>query len=143
MIFWGYIAFSQYLLIWYANIPEETQWYLVRQSGPWLWVSLVLLFGGLLIPFCGLLSRHAKRRRWSLAFWAVWLLAMHWIDLYWIIMPNLGVRAGTHPTAAIDVCLFVGIGGVYLAGLLHLAGQHPLLPVADPRLGESLAFENN
>ena len=81
VIFWGYIAFSQYLLIWYANIPEETEWYLVRQSGPWLWVSLVLLFGGLLIPFCGLLSRHAKRRRWSLAFWAVWLLAMHWLDL--------------------------------------------------------------
>ena len=106
VIFWGYIAFSQYLLIWYANIPEETEWYLVRQSGPWLWVSLVLLFGGLLIPFCGLLSRHAKRRRWSLAFWAVWLLAMHWIDLYWIIMPNLGVRAGTQPDGG-DRRLFV------------------------------------
>ncbi len=89
-------------------------------------MSLVLLFGNLLIPFCGLLSRHAKRRKWSLAFWAVWLLAMHWIDLYWIVMPNLGVRAGTHrglPLGAIDACLFVGIGGVYLAGLLHVAGS--------------------
>ena len=106
-------------------------------------MSLVLLFGGLLIPFFGLLSRHVKRHRWSLAFWAVWLLVMHWIDLDWIIMPNLGGRAGTCPMAAIDACLFVGIGGVYLAGLLHLAGQRPLVPVADPRLGESLAFENN
>jgi len=140
VIFWGYIAFSQYLLMWYANIPEETEWYLVRQSGPWIWVSLVLLFGNLLLPFCGLLSRHAKRWKWSLAFWAVWLLVMHWIDLYWIIMPNFS-RQGL-PLGAVDACLFVGLGGVYLAGLLHVAGQRPLLPVADPRLGESLAFEN-
>ena len=147
VIFWGYIAFSQYLLVWYANIPEETGWYLVRQSGPWVWVSLVLLFGNLLIPFCGLLSRHAKRRKWSLAFWAVWLLAMHWIDLYWLVMPNLSVRASTPPTGlpfgVLDICLFLGLGGVYLAGLLHVAGQHLLLPVADPRLEESLAFENS
>ncbi len=53
VIFWGYIAFSQYLLIWYANIPEETVWYLMRQTGPWAIVSLVLLFGNLLIPFLG------------------------------------------------------------------------------------------
>ena len=147
VIFWGYIAFSQYLLIWYANIPEETDWYVARQSGPWVWVSLVLLFGNLLIPFCGLLSRHAKRRKWSLLFWAVWLLAMHWIDLYYLVMPSLSVPTGGHPAAlpfgAIDICLFLGIGGVYLAGLVDTAGQHPLLPVADPRLRESLAFEND
>jgi hypothetical protein len=141
VVFWGYIAFSQYLLMWYANIPEETGWYLVRQSGPWRWVALALLFGNLLIPFCGLLSRHVKRWKWSLAFWAAWLLAMHWLDLYWIIMPNLSPSA--LPLGAIDACLFLGIGGVYLAGLIHVAGQHPLLPIADPRLGESLAFENS
>jgi hypothetical protein len=143
VIFWGYIAFSQYLLIWYANIPEETQWYLARQSGPWVWVSLVLLFGNLLIPFFGLLSRHAKRRKWSLSFWAVWLLVMHWIDLYYLVMPSLGGQSATLPFSAIDICLFLGIGGVYLAGLVHTAGQRPLLPVADPRLKESLAFENS
>ena len=147
VIFWGYIAFSQYLLIWYANIPEETEWYAARQSGPWVWVSLVLLFGNLLIPFCGLLSRHAKRRKWSLSFWAVWLLAMHWIDLYYLVMPGLKMSAGAHPSGlllgATNICLFLGIGGVYLAGLVHTAGQCPLLPVADPRLKESMAFENS
>jgi hypothetical protein len=146
VIFWGYIAFSQYLLIWYANIPEETNWYLIRQTGPWVWVSLALLFGNLLIPFCGLLSRHAKRHKWSLAFWSVWLLAMHWLDLYWLIMPSLSVRTGTHattlPFGPVDVCLFLGIGGIYVAGIIHVAGKHPLLPLADPRLEESLAFEN-
>jgi hypothetical protein len=146
VIFWGYIAFSQYLLIWYANMPEETRWYAARQSGPWVLVSLVLLFGNLLIPFFGLLGRQAKRQKWSLMFWAVWLLVMHWIDLYWLVMPGLNASGITSamglPLGAIDVCLFLGIGGVYLAGLVHVAGQHPLLPVADPRLGESLAFEN-
>jgi hypothetical protein len=140
VVFWGYIAFSQYLLVWYANLPEETQWYRARQSGPWVWVSLGLLFGNLLIPFFGLLSRHVKRRRWALAFWAVWLLVMHWIDLYWIIMPGLSPRV--LPLGPIDGCLFLGLGGVYLAGLVHVAGQHALVPLADPRLGESLAFEN-
>jgi hypothetical protein len=140
IIFWGYMAFSQYLLMWYANLPEETEWYLVRQSGPWVWISLALLFGNLLIPFFGLLSRHVKRRKWSLAFWAVWLLVMHWLDLYWIVMPNLSPQA--LPWGPIDGCLFLGMGGVYLAGLVHVAGQHALVPLADPRLGESLAFEN-
>jgi hypothetical protein len=140
VIFWGYIAFSQYLLIWYANLPEEAEWYVARQSGPWVWVSLGLLFGNLLIPFFGLLSRHVKRRKWSLAFWAAWLLVMHWIDLYWIIMPSISPQ--TLPLGPIDGCLFLGLGGVYLAGLLHLAGQHALVPLADPRLGESLTFEN-
>jgi hypothetical protein len=140
VIFWGYMAFSQYLLMWYANLPEETEWYLVRQSGPWLWVSLGLLFGNLLIPFFGLLSRHVKRRKWLLASWAVWLLVMHWIDLYWIVMPNLSPQALSW--GPIDGCLFLGLGGVYLAGLVHVAGQHSLVPLADPRLGESLAFEN-
>jgi len=70
VVFWGYIAFSQYMLIWYANIPEESVWYLARQQGSWKWVSLVLLFGHLLIPFFGLLPREAKRRKLSLGFWA-------------------------------------------------------------------------
>jgi hypothetical protein len=146
VIFWGYIAFSQYLLMWYANMPEETGWYLTRQSGLWLWVSLVLLFGNLLIPFCGLLSRQAKRRKWSLCFWSVWLLVMHWIDLYYLVMPDMKLTTSVPPSGpllgATNICLFLGIGGLYLAGLLHTAGQRPLLPVADPRLQESMAFEN-
>ena len=89
MVFWGYIAFSQYLLIWYGNIPEETQWYLVRQTGGWQWISLIFLVGGnCLIPFCGLLPRFVKRQKLLLGFWALWLLVMHWIDLYWIVMPD-------------------------------------------------------
>ena len=140
VVFWGYIAFSQYMLIWYGNIPEETVYYLKRQTGPWASVSLLLLFGNLLIPFLGLLSRAIKRRPALLGFWAAWLLVFHWVDMYWLVMPNLG---GTRlPLGLIDLALVVGMGGLFVAGVLWSAGNRPLLPVRDPRLAESLAFEN-
>jgi hypothetical protein len=72
----AYIAFSQYLLIWYGNIPEETVWYYKRQEGQWLWVSLILLSDSHhSLP--GLMSRYPKRRKAILMAWAVWILAMH------------------------------------------------------------------
>ena len=140
VVFWGYIAFSQYLLIWYGNIPEETTWYLVRQSGGWKWIAIALLAGHCLIPFCGLLPRSAKRRKMLLGFWALWLLVMHWIDLYWIIMPNLG--RNKLPFDIMDVCLLVGMLSIYIAGAVKVAGNNSLVPLADPRLKESLNFVN-
>ncbi len=151
VFFWGYIAFSQYMLIWYANIPEETVWYLKRQEGPWMYVALALLFGHLLIPFLGLLPRVAKRRKVSLAFWAAWLLWFHWLDLYWIVMPEYWAHAHTdHAMApsqaalcvAGDLCLWGGVGAAFLAGSIRVAGQRSLVPLRDPRLGEAAAFEN-
>ncbi len=141
VIFWGYIAFSQYMLIWYANIPEETSWYLARQTGGWVWVALLLLFSHLLIPFVGLLPRAAKRNRAVLAFWAVWLLAAHWLDMYYLVMPSLG--AESLPVSPIDACLLLGIGGIYVAGVIRTAGTHALVPHHDPRLGEALTFAEN
>jgi hypothetical protein len=85
--FWGYTGFSQFMLIWYANIPDETQWFQPRLVGPWLTVSILLLFCHLLIPWPGLLSRHAKRILPILAFWCVWQLISQFVDLFWIIMP--------------------------------------------------------
>jgi hypothetical protein len=141
VFFWGYIAFSQYMLIWYGNIPEETRWYLVRQQGAWLGVSVVLLFGHLLIPFLGLLSRQAKRRKMLLAFWAVWMLVFHWLDIYYLVMPSLG-EAGL-PLGPIDACCLMGLASLYLAGLRWVAGDRALVPLADPRRSEALGFEQN
>lgn len=141
VIFWGYIAFSQYMLIWYANIPEETVYYQLRQSNGWAGVSLLLLFGQLFIPFFGLLPRAMKRRRGPLVFWSVWLLVFHWIDLYWLVMPS--VRPASGPRfGLLDLCLLVGLGSLWVAGALRLARRRALVPLNDPRLGESLAFEN-
>ena len=92
IIFWAYIAFSQYMLIWYANIPEETQFFMPRQIGPWVGVSLALIFIHFVLPFFGVMSRHAKRFTPVLAFWLVWLLAAHAYDVFWLIMPNTFIR---------------------------------------------------
>lgn len=140
IFFWAYIAFSQYLLIWYANIPEETAWYLKRQEGQWLWVSLALLFGHFIIPFLGLLSRYPKRRKMLLSVWAVWILIMHWIDLYWLVLPQFS--PGRIPFHFVDIGCLVGICGLFIANLCWIARGHSLIPLRDPRLGESLTFEN-
>jgi len=146
--FWGYIAFSQYMLLWYANIPEEVQWFsrhgatTVRGNmNGWSPVIVAILFGQLLIPFAGLLSRHVKRVAGVLVFWAVWQLAFHLLDTYWIVMPEYPGKFGPVALAA-SIAAFVGMGGLLLAVFVRgLLGQN-LRPVADPRLPESLAFHN-
>lgn len=140
VVFWGYMAFSQYLLIWYANLPEETVWYAPRHTGAWGTVSLVLVFGHLLIPFLGMMSRHAKRRKWLLGFWAVWLLVVHWIDLYWLVMPSFD--AARVPFGLLDVACLAGQGCVFFAAVVWSGSGEALVPLRDPRLAESLAFEN-
>jgi hypothetical protein len=92
VVFWAYIAFSQYMLIWYANIPEETQFFMPRQIGPWVCVSLALIVVHFVLPFFGLMSRHVKRALPVFTFWLVWLLAAHAYDLFWLIMPNSYIR---------------------------------------------------
>jgi len=140
VFFWAYIAFSQYLLIWYANLPEETGWYLRRQTAGWDVVLWLLLGGHFLAPFAGLVSRFAKRSRRLLLLWAIWILAVHALDLYWLIMPELG--PGGPAPHLLDLLCLVGVGGVWLAGLARLAGSRPLVPRGDPRLADSLRFEN-
>lgn len=144
--FWGYIAFSQYMLIWYANIPEGTFWYLARQQGQWVAFAVALLFGHLLLPWVGLISRHAKRNPIILSFWAVWLLVFHWADMVYLIMPNIAHHdpslATIIPVGLIDVACFVGVGGIFLAAVGFGLRGRALIPVKDPRLVESTAFEN-
>jgi len=145
IIFWGYMAFSQYMLIWYANIPEETIWFLGRQTGPWVTVSLLLLFGHLIVPFFGLLPRSMKREKAILGVWAIWMLVVHWLDMYWLVMPELARVLGTPsrlPFGLIDIATLVGLAAFYIAGALLLAGDRSLVPTKDPRLHEALAYHN-
>lgn len=160
VVFWGYIAFSQYMLIWYANMPEETFWYFSRASADsgtsrWQIVAWVVLFGHLIIPLLGLLSRHVKRNRMLLAFWAVWMLVMHWVDLYWIVTPaitegtmvvnNETVAAPTAPFGPhllFDLLCMVGMFGAIATAVFWRARNVALVPLKDPRLNESLKFEN-
>lgn len=139
-VFWAYIAFSQYILIWYANIPEETMWFDLRNTGTWAHVSLILAFGHFLIPFFFLMSRHMKRRPLALALGSLWLLAMHYLDMYWLIMPTIhtqGIQFGV-----IDITTFFGIGGLFFAFFGFWMKRDAIVAWRDPRLPESLSHQN-
>jgi hypothetical protein len=140
VVFWAYIAFSQFMLIWYGNIPEETQWYLKRQTGDWAWVSLALLFGHFVIPFLVLIARFVKRRPVLLAATGAYLIVMCWLDMYWLVIPEFS--PGVARFGPLDVLVFLGLVGVYSLVLYLNLRRASLLPEKDPRLAESLAFEN-
>ena len=103
--FWAYIAFSQFFLIWYANLPEETPWFIVRQQGPWLFVSFLLLFGHFCGPFLFLISRWQKRNKTTLLPGAIWMLAMHWIDMFWLVFPHAASYSDAGPAGRVAAAL--------------------------------------
>ena len=139
-VFWAYIAFSQYMLIWYGNIPEETEWFLKRQTGDWTTVSLILIFGHFVLPFLLLVSRAIKRRPALLAITGGYIAAMCWVDLYWLVIPEFS--PGVARFGLLDIFCFLGLNGLYAAGILLRMRRHSLIAEKDPRLAESLAFEN-
>lgn len=139
-VFWAYIAFSQFMLIWYANIPEETAFFAHRWEHGWKNVSIFLAVGHFGIPFLFLLMRDVKRRAAGLIAATVWLCAMHYLDMYWLIMPAFG--DGHFDFEPMDLMTLVGVGGIFVATLAWRVTRTRLIPVNDPRLQESLAFEN-
>ena len=138
--FWAYIAFCQFFLMWYGNLPEETFWYKARMQGSWLTVSLFLMAGHFAAPFFYLMGRTVKRKGATLAAGGAWLLAMHFLDLYWQVMPTLHPE-GFRPSL-LDVAAFLAVGGCFAAAAGWLMRRQALVPIRDPRLAESLAFEN-
>jgi hypothetical protein len=137
--FWAYIAFSQYFLIWYGNIPEETVFFAERMSGSWRMASVALALGHFIVPFFFLLPRAIKRNPAALAAASLWLLAMHLLDLYWLVMPNLH-HDGMAPNL-LDFTALLGAGGLFLAAFGWASRRQALVPLGDPRLPESLTFE--
>jgi hypothetical protein len=138
--FWAYIAFSQFFLMWYANLPEETVWYKARLEGSWMYVTIFLAAGHFGAPFFYLMGRTVKRKGTTLAIGGAWLLAMHFLDLYWQVMPTL--HPGGFTPSVLDVAAFVATGGCFVAAAGWLMRRQALVPLRDPRLDESLAFEN-
>ena len=141
-VFWAYIAFSQYMLLWYANIPEETIWFLRRQS-IWMWGfwGWMLIIGRFFVPFLFLMSRHIKRKRLTITIGALWMLAMQWADMYYLVMPQIS-NGQQFPFKMVDVTIVLGMAGVYIIGLALSLRGHSLIAERDPRMPESLAFEN-
>ena len=96
LVFWAYVGFSQFMLIWYAALPEETTWYHNRWDfGPWAKVSMAILFGHFVVPFFWIISRNFKRNLGRLQIGAAILLVMHVVDIYWFVMPNYALGRTT------------------------------------------------
>lgn len=147
-VFYTYIAFSQYFLIWYANIPEETMWFLYRIEGDFLPLTYLLCLGRFPIPFFFLLRRGVKRSATTLTIAALWILFMEFVDMYWLIQPVLAHHhAGadhsmTMHLGPLDILTLIGIGGAFLAVFGWACGNKALVPTGDPRIAESVRFEN-
>ncbi len=137
--FWAYIAFSQFMLIWIANIPEEVPWYILRIEGGWLWVGSFVALFQFLVPFFLLLQRAVTRNPRRLAAVSAWLLFVHWFDLYWLLMPHIH-PAGPRPWI-FDLTAFVGVGGVTVAFALVRMRATVAVPVRDPYLEDSLRYQ--
>lgn len=153
--FWAYIAFSQFFLIWYANIPEETTYFLIRNTGNWNTAMIALVFGHFVIPFVILLQAWLKRNPKLLSIMAVYTLLMHAFDHYLISIPERGVSLAKIDPARFgelqvsipgafwgDMVAFITIGGAFVFFLLRSLGQHSLYPNRDPRILESANVSN-
>jgi len=142
MCFWAYVCFSQFMLIWYASIPEEVTFYHHRWDGNlWRNVSLALIGLHFMFPFVFIMSRNIKRNLGLLRIGATLLLTMHVIDIYWLIMPNMPHQA-TFSVSVFDVFGFLGPVGIFLAVAFRRMNEYPILPVGDPRLQRSIHFVN-
>ncbi|HEX8434056.1 hypothetical protein [Archangium sp.] len=136
--FWAYIAFSQFLLIWIANIPEEAGWFKLRIEGAWKPLSIGLFLMGFVVPFFTLLSRNLKLKPRLLAIVAVYLLVMHAVDLYWLIWPAYSPQGPSFHWTLLTA--FAGVGGLSVAGAIFLARGRYTLPVKDPYISEALRY---
>lgn len=152
VIFWAYIAFSQFFLIWYANITEETKFFLTRNTAYWNGYTIALLvIGHFFIPFLVLLLRSVKKLPLVVSCVAVWNLLMHMFDIYWITIPERGpsltaasgdIQMAIPGAWVFDVLAFVSIGGLFAFLLIRQLGAASLFPCRDPRLDESLNVVN-
>ncbi len=139
-VFWAYIAFSQYLLIWYANLPEETIFFRERLVGSWKLWSGLLLFGRFVIPFIFLLTRTAKRNKTVLTGLAIWIIAMHYADQYWLIMPNFHKEGFS--LSWMDLGALICVVSVLALAFWARMRKRAIAPVGDLRFEQGLNFEN-
>ncbi|MBU0560266.1 MAG: quinol:cytochrome C oxidoreductase [Bacteroidetes bacterium] len=136
--FWAYIAFSQFLLIWYANLPEETVWFLQRWEGSWIAVSLALLLIRFLIPYFGLLSQPSKMNPKRLKTISIVILFAHFLDLYWLIMPTYS-RDG-FVFGWIEIGFLILTVGLLITVFILRSKNTNMIAIGDPKLKRGLNF---
>ncbi len=134
-VFWAYIAFSQFMLIWYANLPEETIFFRHRMEGSWALASVILMITKFVIPFLALLPRWAKRDYNFLTVICVLILITQYIDIHWLVYPNFDDHK--YLLSFWEVGIFAGFAGVFGLIVTRFLSQNSLVPMNDPFLQES------
>ena len=137
VLFWTYVAFSQVLIIYSANLPHEIGWYLRRIANDWVWLVALIALLHFFAPFCLLLFRKVKKNVPLLAAIATVILAIHAVEMFWVVAPTFYPRIEVHWT---DFATWFGLGGMWIAVFLGNLKRHPLLARNDPRL-EPLAVQ--
>ncbi|MBE0572567.1 MAG: quinol:cytochrome C oxidoreductase [Ignavibacteriaceae bacterium] len=138
--FWGYIAFSQYMLIWYADLPEETFWFMQKWEGSWAIFSIGLIIIKFLVPYIVLVSQPAKMDPKKLKFISVWLLFAHLYDLFWFVMPEMEELSGGYSFSWIDLVFPIAAVGLIILVFNMKAKKDNLIPIGDPKLQRGLDF---
>ncbi len=145
VMLWAYFHFSQFLIIWSGNLPEETPWYIRRINGGWLYVALAIVLFHFALPFVMLLSRDLKRNSRLISMIATVIIVMRVVDLFWVIAPAFGAHDADPLRSQIDplyvlmsLAAVVGVGGLWLAYFAFQLRKRPLLPVGDPGLEKAL-----
>ena len=139
VMMWAYLSFSQFLLIWSENLPEEIPWYLKRTRGGWQLLAFVLIIFQFSLPFFLLLSREMKENPNRLALVAMLVLFMRYWDIFWWIEPAF--EDGVSFYVLVDIAAVVGLGGVWIWHFLNQLAKLPLLPLRDPTLAEAASHE--
>ncbi|MCU0332793.1 MAG: quinol:cytochrome C oxidoreductase [Ignavibacteriaceae bacterium] len=138
--FWGYIAFSQYMLIWYADLPEETFWFMQKWEGSWAIFSIGLIIIKFLVPYIVLVSQPSKMDPKKLKFISVWLLFAHLYDLFWFVMPEMEELSGGYSFSWIDLVFPIAAVGLIILVFNLKAKKENLIPIGDPKLQRGLDF---
>ncbi|MGZ3805151.1 MAG: molybdopterin oxidoreductase, partial [Pseudobdellovibrionaceae bacterium] len=131
-VFWAYIAFSQFMLIWYANIPEETEYYIMRAQNGWMAISFALLIFRFIVPFLALLPKGLKRNENHLLVVSGLILVMQYVDIYWMVYPNF--FDGKLTFGFMEIGMFLGFAGLFLMVLFRFLSKNNLVALKDPRL---------
>ena len=140
VMLWAYLSFSQFLIIWSGNLPEEIPWYVKRTTGSWGYIAIALVIGHFVLPFVLLLSQDLKKRGKLLSRVAVFIIGMRLVDLIWLVEPEF--RPGTgFPIHWLDITVPIGLLGIWLFLFTRNLRSRALLPVNDPYFKEAFAHE--
>jgi hypothetical protein len=139
VIFWAYAAYFQFFLIWITNRPDEVTFFADRVEGPWRALTVTLVLVQFVAPFFALLSYRLKHRPAQLAGVAAWLLAAHYLDVHWLVMPAVRPRAPFH---WLDLAALLAVGGACTAFSATRLRGRAIVPINDPELPRAIRYES-